>query len=170
MQVSFWAHVNISYHIQLHFTTNVVAKKTYIIKQNLNKLNKWSLNYSYIDTLVRRIRTQFQFLFCKLSTEFAQYILWWHYVRKKLAFVLSYGIVRSLNIKHFHTVISNLFRSSKYRVVSYSIIHYANNDRNDGKSRIRGLTWRMVVSQVLRLGNCENVVSKWEELSQWKRA
>jgi len=29
--------------------------------------------------------TQLQLLFGKLSTEFAQYILRWHYVRKKLA-------------------------------------------------------------------------------------
>ena len=55
----------------------------------------------YIDTSVRRIRKQFQFFFCKLSTEFAQYLLRWHYVRKKLPFALSYSIVRSLNIKHF---------------------------------------------------------------------
>ena len=31
-------------HTQLYFTTNVVAKKTYIIKHKLNKLNKLSLN------------------------------------------------------------------------------------------------------------------------------
>ena len=33
-------------HTQLYFTTNVVAKKTYIIKHKLNKWNKWSLNYT----------------------------------------------------------------------------------------------------------------------------
>jgi len=32
--------IQIGLHRQLYFTTNVVAKKTYIIKQNLNKLNK----------------------------------------------------------------------------------------------------------------------------------
>jgi len=33
---------SLNLHTQLYFTTNVVAKKTYIIKQNLNKLNKCS--------------------------------------------------------------------------------------------------------------------------------